>query len=124
MQQTRELNSSSSSAENQRLRDKHVRDLMVEKRRLVEVSYRASLAHTMNALVANRVVAVPVAAPPGHWIGADDQMDGGDVFDLDQKMAVPVSSIIGHCLEGLRLCLDGGVEKWEDRKLWKDGKVG
>ncbi|XP_030968064.1 LOW QUALITY PROTEIN: SNF1-related protein kinase regulatory subunit gamma-like PV42a [Quercus lobata] len=138
MQQTRELNSSSSSVENQRLRDKHVRDLMVEKRRLVEVSYRASLAHTMNALVANRVVAVPVAAPPGHWIGAggsmimesdikqtgavrkhyigmvtmldilahisgDDQMDGGDVFDLDQKMAVPVSSIIGHCLEGLSL---------------------
>ncbi|XP_065618435.1 SNF1-related protein kinase regulatory subunit gamma-like PV42a [Quercus suber] len=139
MQQTRELNSSSSSsAENQRLRDKHVRDLMVEKRRLVEVPYTVSMAHTMNALVANRVVAVPVAAPPGHWIGAggpmimesdnkqtgavrkhyigvvtmldilahiagDDQMDGGDVFDLDQKMAVPVSSIIGHCLEGLSL---------------------
>lgn len=136
MQQTRELNSSS-SAENQRLSDKHVRDLMVEKRRLVEVPYTASLAHTMNALVANHVVAVPVAAPPGHWIGAggsmimesdkqtgavrkhyigmvtmldilahiagDDQMDGGDVFDLDQKMAVPVSSIIGHCLEGLSL---------------------
>lgn len=136
MQQTRELNSSSSSsAENQRLRDKHVRDLMVEKRRLVEVPYTVSMAHTMNALVANRVVAVPVAAPPGHWIGAggpmimesdnkqtgavrkhyigvvtmldilahiagDDQVDGGDVFDLDQKMAVPVSSIIGHCLEG------------------------
>lgn len=34
-------------------------------------------------------------------ISGDDQMDGGDVFDLDQKMAVPVSSIIGHCLEGL-----------------------
>lgn len=110
---------------------------MVEKRRLVEVPYTASLAHTMNALVANHVVAVPVAAPPGHWIGAggsmimesdkqtgavrkhyigmvtmldilahiagDDQVDGGDVFDLDQKMAVPVSSIIGHCLEGLSL---------------------
>lgn len=136
MQQTRELNSSS-SAENQRLRDKHVRDLMVEKRRLVEVPYTASLAHMMNALVANRVVAGPVAAPPGHSIGAggpmimesdeqtgavrkhyigmvtmldilahiagDDQVDGGDVFDLDQKMAVPVSSIIGHSHEGLSL---------------------
>ena len=22
----------------------------------------------------------------------------------------------------LRLCLDGGVEKWEDGKLWEDGK--
>ena len=20
------------------------------------------------------------------------------------------------------MCLDGGVEKWEDRKLWEDGK--
>jgi len=98
------------------------------------VPYTASLAQTMNSLVANRVVAVPVAAPPGHWIGAggsmimetdkltgvvrkhyigmvtmvdilahiagDDKMDGSD---LDQKMAVPVSSIIGHCLEGLSL---------------------
>ncbi|KAM4100434.1 hypothetical protein ACJW30_05G068800 [Castanea mollissima] len=94
---------------------------MVEKRRIVEVSYMASLAHTMNALVANHMV----AAPPGHWIGTravrkhyigmvtmldilahiarDDQMDGGDVFDLDQKMVVPFSSIIGHCLEGLSL---------------------
>ena len=70
MQQTRELNSSSSSAENQRLRDKHVRDLTVEKRRPVEVPYTVSLAHTMNALVANRVVAVP----PGHWIGAGGSM--------------------------------------------------
>ena len=24
----------------------------------------------------------------------------------------------------VRLCLDGGVEKWEDGKLWEDGKVG
>lgn len=100
----------------------------------MEVPYTASLAQTMNSLVANRVVAVPVAAPPGHWIGAggsmimetdkqtgvvrkhyigmvtmldilahiagDDKTDGSD---LDQKMAVPVSSIIGHCLEGLSL---------------------
>ncbi|XP_050230681.1 SNF1-related protein kinase regulatory subunit gamma-like PV42a [Mercurialis annua] len=124
---------------NERLREKKVRDLMVDKRRLVEVPYTASLAHTMNTLVANQVVAVPVAAPPGHWIGAggsmilesdkqtgavrkhyigmvtmldilahiagDDQMNGGDdgASDLDKKMSVPVSSIIGHCLEGLSL---------------------
>ncbi|GMY34053.1 SNF1-related protein kinase regulatory subunit gamma-like PV42a [Fagus crenata] len=133
MQQTRELN----STENRQLRDKHVRDVMVDNRRLVEVPYTASLAHTMNSLVANQVVAVPVAAPPGHWIGAGgsmimesdkqtgavrkhyigmvtmldilahiaevDQMDGGDGSDLDQKMAVSVSSIIGNCLEGLSL---------------------
>ena len=133
MQQTRELN----STENRQLRDKHVRDVMVDNRRLVEVPYTAFLAHTMNSLVANQVVAVPVAAPPGHWIGAGgsmimesdkqtgavrkhyigmitmldifahiagvDQMDGGDGSDLDQKMAVSVSSIIGNCLEGLSL---------------------
>ncbi|CAK7356939.1 unnamed protein product [Dovyalis caffra] len=90
-------------------------------------------------MVANQVVAVPVAAPPGHWIGAggsmimesdkktgevrkhyigmatmldilahiagDDQIIGGDdhASDLDKKMSVPVSSIIGHSLEGLSL---------------------
>ncbi|KAL8153062.1 hypothetical protein V2J09_010822 [Rumex salicifolius] len=94
----------------------------------------------LNSLVANRVVALPVVAPPGHWIGAgwwmimesdkfteivrkhyigmvtmldilahisgDDveQMDNGDVVShLDDKLAAPVSSIIGHCLEGLSL---------------------
>ncbi|XP_042476223.1 SNF1-related protein kinase regulatory subunit gamma-like PV42a [Macadamia integrifolia] len=120
------------------LREKKVKDLIVEKRRLVEIPYTASLSHTLNALVANRVVAVPVAAPPGHWIGAGgsmimqsdkntgavrkhyigmvtmldilahiaDQLSdsiNGDDFDLDKRMSVPVSSIIGHCLEGLSL---------------------
>lgn len=110
-----------------------VSDVMpVDKRRLVEVPYTATLAHTMNALVANRVVAVPVAAPPGKWIGAGGSMilesdkqtgvvrkhyigmvtmldilahiaddDGSD--DLEQKMSVPVSSVIGQCLETLSL---------------------
>lgn len=121
------------------LGDAKVRDLiaLLGKRRLVEVPYTASLSHTMNALVANRVVAVPVAAPPGQWIGAGGSMimeadkqtgvvrkhyigmvtmldilahiagsgtdNGIDAGDLDRKMAVPVSSIIGHCLEGLSL---------------------
>ncbi|KAL1812704.1 hypothetical protein ACET3Z_022769 [Daucus carota] len=117
-----------------------VSDVMpADKRRLVEVPYTATLAHTMNALVANRVVAVPVAAPPGKWIGAGGSMileadkqtgvvrkhyigmvtmldilahiagggtdnGGGDGIDeLEQKMAVPVSSLIGQCLESLSL---------------------
>ncbi|XP_076892796.1 SNF1-related protein kinase regulatory subunit gamma-like PV42a [Bidens hawaiensis] len=125
--------------EPQRLTDKKVKELVAENRRLVEVPYTATLAHTLNALVANQVVAVPVAAPPGHWIGAGgsmilesdkhtgavrkhyigmvtmldilshiagDKPDGGTVEDLDnmeQRMSVPVSSVIGHCLESLSL---------------------
>lgn len=118
------------------LRKKVVRDLMEDKRRLVEVPYTATLAHTMNTLVANQVVAVPVAAPPGHWIGAGgsmilesdkqtgavrkhyigmvtmldilshiagDDINDGSAADLDQRMSVTVSSVIGHCLESLSL---------------------
>jgi CBS domain-containing protein len=129
-----------SAADNQLLpiRYRKVQDLLTEKRRIIEVPYTATLSHTMNSLVAHKVVALPVAAPPGHWIGAggsmimetdkqtgvvrkhyigmvtmldilahiadDDVMNGGDnSSDLDQKMAVPVSSIIGHSLEGLNL---------------------
>ncbi|CAI9786923.1 unnamed protein product [Fraxinus pennsylvanica] len=121
-----------------RLRNKKVSDLITDKRRLVEVPYTASLADTTNALIANRITAVAVAAPPGHWIGAGGSMilvadkhtgevtkhyigmvtmldilaqiagnyvetesSGGD--DLDQKMKVPVSSIIGRCFESLSL---------------------
>lgn len=133
------------SGEIQRVGEKKVRDLMAEKRRLVEVPYTASLAHTMNVLVANRVLAVPVAAPPGHWIGAggsmimesdkrtgllrkhyigmvtmldilahiagDDDHDY-DLVDLDRKMAVPVSSIIGHNVEGLSLWTLNPNTRW------------
>ncbi|KAI3521225.1 hypothetical protein L1887_10686 [Cichorium endivia] len=125
------------AVEPQRLRDKKVKELVSDKRRLVEVPYTATLAHTMNALVANQVVAVPVAAPPGHWIGAggsmilesdkhtgavrkhyigmvtmldilahiagDNPNDAGVDSDMEQRMAVPVSSVIGHCLESLSL---------------------
>ncbi|XP_021844420.1 SNF1-related protein kinase regulatory subunit gamma-like PV42a [Spinacia oleracea] len=122
--------------------EQKVRELVVEKRRLVEVPYTATLADTMNTLVANRVMAVPVAAPPGHWIGAggsmimetdkhtgavrkhyigmvtmldilahlaeddNDVVNGGDSTnnnDVDKKLGVTVSTIIGHCLEGLSL---------------------
>jgi hypothetical protein len=127
------------SNESMNLKEKKVKDLMVNKKRLVEVPYTASLAQTMNTLVANNVVAVPVAAPPGQWIGAggsmivesdkqtgvvrkhyigmvtmldivahiagEDHLSGGDdvTEDLDQRMSVPVSSIIGHSFEGLSL---------------------
>ncbi|KAI5414133.1 hypothetical protein KIW84_058323, partial [Lathyrus oleraceus] len=53
-----------------KLNERKVKDLMVNKKRLVEIPYTASLGQTMNTLVANKVVAVPVAAPPGQWIGA------------------------------------------------------
>lgn len=132
--------------EKQWLKDKKVKELLPSTRRLVEVPYTASLSHTMNALVANHVVAVPVAAPPGQWIGAggsmimesdkhtgairkhyigmvtmldilahiagDDQMNGDDGTDLDQKMAVPVANIIGHCLEGLSLWTLNPNTRW------------
>ncbi|WVZ77825.1 hypothetical protein U9M48_025645 [Paspalum notatum var. saurae] len=128
------------------LRERKVVDLARAKRRLVEVPYTATLAHTANALLAARVSAVAVAAPPGHWIGAggsmilesdpatgavrkhyigmvnmldilahiaeasddaeaegDDEAEDAAVVDLDRRMAVPVSSVIGHSLEGLTL---------------------
>ncbi|OMP01358.1 Cystathionine beta-synthase, core [Corchorus olitorius] len=120
-----------------RLVEKTVKDMFTNNRRLVEVPYTATLGDTMNALVANKVVAVPVAAPPGQWIGAGGSMimesdkqtgsvrkhyigmvtmldilahiaddhDGtaSNADDLEKKMTVPVSSIIGHSLEGLSL---------------------
>ncbi|WOK91833.1 SNF1-related protein kinase regulatory subunit gamma-like PV42a [Canna indica] len=133
------------------LRERKVRELVRDKRRLVEVPYTATLAHTVNAFVANRISAVPVAAPPGHWIGAggsmilesdratgavrkhyigmvtmldvlahiaaagddedgqesdrrrDDDTAAGQQSELDRRMAVAVSTVIGHSLEGLSL---------------------
>ncbi|XWS20439.1 hypothetical protein CRYUN_Cryun31cG0101400 [Craigia yunnanensis] len=140
MQQRRDEQDDTAAKSTTRLVEKTVKDVLVNKRRLVEVPYTATLGDTMNAMVANRVLAVPVAAPPGQWIGAGgsmimesdeqtrvvrkhyigmvtmldivahiaddghDQMMGGSVdgvADLERKMMVPVSSIIGHCLEGL-----------------------
>ncbi|KAI4977720.1 hypothetical protein ZWY2020_014274 [Hordeum vulgare] len=127
------------------LRERKVVELARGKRRLVEVPYTATLANAANALLAGRVSAVTVAAPPGHWIGAggslivesdpatgaarkhyigmvnmldilthiaetghddDDAVDdggGSPPVDLDRRMSVPVSSVIGHSLEGLTL---------------------
>jgi hypothetical protein len=118
------------------LRERKVVDLVRAKRQLVEVPYTATLAHTANALLAARISAVAVAAPPGHWIGAGGSMilesdpatgavrkhyigmvnmldilahiaeasDDAEAVDLDRRMAVLVSSVIGHSsLEGLSL---------------------
>ena len=117
------------------LRERKVVELARAKRRLVEVPYTATLAHTANALLATRASGVAVAAPPGHWIGAGGSMilesdpatgavrkhyigmvnmldilahiaeasDDGEAVDLDRRMAVPVSNVIGHSLEGLTL---------------------
>ncbi|XP_015078816.1 SNF1-related protein kinase regulatory subunit gamma-like PV42a [Solanum pennellii] len=138
MQATAEIQAAGSprrSQKHQMLKDKQVKDLIIDKRRLVEVPYTATLADTINTLMANKVVTVPVAAPPGHWIGAggsmileSDKQTGAvrkhyigmvtmldilayiagngyrdDDDDLTKKMMVPVSSIIGHCLESLSL---------------------
>ena len=120
-------------------------------RRLVEVPYTASVADTLHAMQSHNILALPVAAPPGHWIGAggsiilqsdkatgaplkqyigiistldilihlselDSKPDtdpcphGGPKPDLsgaiaeeEKLLASPVSSIIGHSLEGLSL---------------------
>ncbi|XP_054782596.1 SNF1-related protein kinase regulatory subunit gamma-like PV42a [Prosopis cineraria] len=141
MQQIKEVNPTTMQGnESTQITAKKVKDLIADKkRRLVEVPYTASLSQVMSTLVENKVLAVPVAAPPGQWIGAggsmivetdkqtgtplkhyigivtmldiaahiagDDHLSQKDdgTEDLDQKMSEPVSSIIGHCLEGLNL---------------------
>jgi len=115
------------------LKSTKVSEIIQSKRRLVEVPYTASVADTLNALLANNILAVPVAAPPGQWIGAggsmileSDKLTGsvrkqyiGMVSMLDillhvaecapgtdieaNLMSVPVSAIIGRSLEGLSL---------------------
>ncbi|AAD39660.1 SNF1-related protein kinase regulatory subunit gamma-like PV42a [Arabidopsis thaliana] len=122
-----------SKEDHSRLINVTAKDLTVRNRRLVEVPYTATLSHAMNTLVANSISALPVAAPPGHWIGAGGSMimesdkqtgvvrkhyigiltmldilahiagEDSNLSDLDRKMSSQVSSIIGHCLEGLSL---------------------
>ncbi|KAL1199352.1 SNF1-related protein kinase regulatory subunit gamma-like PV42b [Cardamine amara subsp. amara] len=133
---------SSNCGKPSRLMEFKVKDLTVDKRRLVQVPDYATLADTLNAMVNHaslitmflllELTAVPVAAKPGHWLGAGGSMivesdkqsgsarkqyigmvtmldavahiagDDGD-SGLDKKMAAPISSIIGHCPEGLSL---------------------
>ncbi|CAL0321998.1 unnamed protein product [Lupinus luteus] len=79
------------NSESMSMKDKKVRDLMVEKKRLVEVPYTATLAHTMNTLVVNKVAAVPVAAPPGQWIGAGGSM----IVECDKQSGTARKHYIG-----------------------------
>ncbi|PPR88199.1 hypothetical protein GOBAR_AA32500 [Gossypium barbadense] len=139
MQQRKDEQEATAAKTTLRLLEKKVKDMLVDQGRLVEVPYTATLGDTMNALVAKKVVALPVAAPPGQWIGAGGSMilesdkqtgavrkhyigmvtmldivayiaddDGSndqmtDVANLEKKMMVPVSSIIGRSFEGLSL---------------------
>ncbi|KAI5071996.1 hypothetical protein GOP47_0012102 [Adiantum capillus-veneris] len=132
-------NSSSSEAGRSRIRGRRgddgarVQQLVAGKGRLVEVPYTASVRDTLHSMLAHNIVAVAVAAPPGHWIGAggsmiveSDRVTGAarkqyigivstlDVLfhlaELSNGAQVPtllagtrVSTIIGHCLEGLSL---------------------
>ncbi|PIN16293.1 5'-AMP-activated protein kinase, gamma subunit [Handroanthus impetiginosus] len=80
-----------SSPQLQRVRDKKVKELISDKRRLVEVPYTASLADTMNTLIANGVMAVPVAAPPGQWIGAGGSM----ILESDKQTGAVRKHYIG-----------------------------
>ena len=115
------------------LKSTRVKEVTQNKRRLVEVPYTTSIADTLNALLANNIMVVPVAAPPGQWIGAggsmileSDKLTGSvrkqyigmasmlDILihiaeydagtDVEANlMSVSVSAIIGHSLEGLSL---------------------
>ncbi|GAB4842085.1 hypothetical protein Ancab_012045 [Ancistrocladus abbreviatus] len=84
-------NSSNDRVQMTRLRDEKVKEIAEKKRRLVEVPYTASLAHTMNTLMANLVVAVPVAAPPGQWIGAGGSM----IMEFDKQTGAVRKHYIG-----------------------------
>ncbi|KAF8400619.1 hypothetical protein HHK36_013918 [Tetracentron sinense] len=93
--QTAMEGSSKASGKCQWLMDKKVRDLIAEKRRLVEVPYTASLGYTMNAMVANRVV----AAPPGHWIGAGGSMIVESESDKQSGAVSPKALHRHDCME-------------------------
>ncbi|KAL3677531.1 hypothetical protein R1sor_027479 [Riccia sorocarpa] len=103
-----------------------IEQIMLNKKRLIEVPYNASVKDTLNAMHAHDILAVAVAAPPGQWIGAGgsqileaDKATGAirkhyiglvSVLDVlvhvvedNAQLNAPVSSIIGHSLEGLNL---------------------
>lgn len=109
-----------------------VGQLVQSKGRLVEVPYTATVGDTLNALLAHHIVAVPVAAPPGQWIGAGGSMivesdrvtgmarkhyigmvsvfdilihvtEDQEMPDVESRLSVPVATAIGHSLESLSL---------------------
>lgn len=114
------------------LRGTTVHQVVEHKHRLVEVPYMASVNDALTTLLAKNILAVPVAAPPGQWIGAGGSMilesdratgtvrkqyigmvsvldilihiaEAENEEDVDNRLKAPVSSIIGHSMEGLSL---------------------
>ena len=114
------------------LRNTKVQQIVQHGNRLVEIPYTATVNDALNTLLAKNILAVPVAAPPGQWIGAggsmileSDKSTGamrkqyiGMVSVLDilihvsedeegenlaDRLTAQVSSIIGHSIEGLSL---------------------
>lgn len=96
------------------LRYQKVLDLILHKHHLVEVPYTTTLARTINALVANCIVAVLVAAPPGRWIGAGGSM----ILESD-----PATGIVRKQYIGMVTMLDVLVHIAEEVNDWggKDG---
>ena len=68
-----------------------VRQLVAHKGRLVEVPYTASVGDTLHALQTHNILAVPVAAPPGHWIGAG----GSVILESDKATGAARKHYIG-----------------------------
>eukprot|EP00897_Mesotaenium_endlicherianum_P009078 jgi/Mesen1/8199/ME000442S07479 len=109
-----------------------IRELLQGKGRLIQIPHSATVRDALQAMLTHNVLALPVAAPPGQWLGAggsvileSDPKTGqarkqyiGLVSVLDVLMhlaepegasntewalEMPVSRIIGHSLEGLSL---------------------
>jgi CBS domain-containing protein len=115
------------------LKQTKVQELVQHKGRLVEVPYTATVGDALNALLAKNILAVPVAASPGQWVGAGGSMimeadkstgqmrkqyigmvsvldilihiveEEGGEDDFAGRLSSTVASVIGHSLEGLSL---------------------
>lgn len=114
------------------LRGTTVQQIVEHNNRLVEIPYTATVNDALNTLLAKNILAVPVAAPPGQWIGAGGSMilesdkatgvvrkqyigmvsvldilihiaEAESEADVDSRLRSVVSSIIGHSMEGLSL---------------------
>eukprot|EP00850_Spirogloea_muscicola_P007328 SM000036S13372 [mRNA] locus=s36:834398:837327:- [translate_table: standard] len=110
------------------LRRTAVGDLVVAKQRIAEVPYTSTVGDVLQTMLLRDVTAVPVAAPPGEFIGAggssileSDPRTGiyigiVDMLDVlihlaevtgqdagEEQLETPVESIIGHSMEGLSL---------------------
>ena len=46
------------------------------------------------------------------------------IENIPKLKKIKAKEFWGNWQDPLRVCLVGGVGKWEDRKLWEDGKIG